>query len=724
MIKRIKCLVLALSLCLPIGALADEGMWLMMLVKRLNEADMQKQGLKLSADEIYNVNNSSVKDAIVSFGGFCTAEMISADGLMLTNHHCGFDAIQGNSTVENDYITKGFWAMKKSEELPNPGLSASFLVRMEDVGDKIKPQISDTMSEETRTATLLKAYAKLKEDNNEKGRYKVDVKSFFKGNEYYMFVYEIFKDVRLVGAPPSSIGKFGGDTDNWMWPRQTGDFSLFRVYMSADGKPAEYSKDNVPYKPKHFLPVNVGGVKPDDFTMIMGYPGQTDRYLTSGGVQMAIDQTNPAIVKLRTKKLDIIREDMQASDKVRIMYAAKYAQTSNYWKYFIGQTKGLKRMRTAEQKAELETQFTAWANSNPATKSKFGNVASELTAGYIEMRKVNLSRWYLQEAVLGTEILPFALSFQGLEKVLSNKEAKPEEIKGATDALTLASTEYFKENNAATDQKVFAALMEMYAKDVPKEQQAPVFAMIDKKFKGDYNKYAQEVFEQSMFASEQKVAAFLSKPSLKKLKKDMAYKAVTEVYNHFTENVRPQLKVAQARIDKNMRLFVEGLRLMTPDKKFYPDANSTMRLSYGQVKDYVPMDAVQYKYYTTIDGIMEKMDNSNPDFVVPEKMTQLYNKKDYGLYGEDGTLKVNFLTTNDITGGNSGSPVINGKGELIGLAFDGNWEAMSGDIDYDEMYKRTICVDIRYVLWVIDKYAGAGYLVNEMKLVNAGAMSN
>lgn len=718
MMKKLIVFLLAFVLSLPTFTKADEGMWLPLLIKRLNEVDMQKEGLKLTAEEIYSVNNACLKDAIISLGGFCTAEVVSADGLLLTNHHCGYDAVASLSTVENDILTKGFFAMSRDQEKAAEGLTATFLVRMEDVTDKIKAVINDTMSEDARTIAITSAYKKLKDDNSENGRYKVDVKSFFKGNEFYLFVYEVFKDVRLVGTPPSAIGKFGGDTDNWMWPRHTGDFSMFRIYMSADGKPAEYAKSNIPYHAKHFLPINIGGFKKDDYAMIMGYPGQTDRYLTSFGVELAVDQTSPAIVKIRTQRLKLMKEDMEASDAVRLKYASDYANVSNYWKYFIGQTKGLKRMRTADQKRDIEKKFDQWANSSPDLKKKFGNVVANLGKAYGDMRTYAIARTYLMEGIFGTQILPFAYSYQNLEQLLSNKDAKPEDIKKEVDQLKNNAEEHFKDYNAPTDEKITAALLKLYANDVPKNQQAPLFAMIQDKYKGDFKKYAEELFEHSIFTDKDKTIKFLADPSLKKLQKDKTYSAVKEIFDHYNVNVRANTKPIQARIDKNMRLFVEGLRMMDPNKKFYPDANGTMRVSYGKIADYEPMDGVHYSYYTTIEGVMEKMDNSNEEFIVPAKQEELYKKKDYGRYAENGTLPVCFLTTNDITGGNSGSPVMNGKGELIGLAFDGNWEAMSGDIDYDETYKRTICVDSRYVLWCIDKLMGATNVINELKIVN------
>jgi len=717
MFKKLVIVALAFVIGFANVSKADEGMWLPMLIKRLNEVDMQKSGLKLTAEEIYSVNNSSLKDAIISFGGFCTGEMISDQGLILTNHHCGFDFVQNHSTVDHDYVTNGYWAMTRDQELSNPGLTASYLVRMEDMTAAVKAQLSDTMSETTRTETLTKIYKQYSDEYSEGGRYKVDVKSFLHGNEFYMFIYEVFKDVRLVGAPPEAIGNYGGDIDNWMWPRHTGDFSMFRVYCGPDGKPAEYSKDNVPFKPKHFLPVSIAGVKKDDYAMIMGYPGRTDRYRFSSGVQNDIEQSNPARVKIRTKKLETLKAGMDANDSVRIMYAAKYDKVSNYWKYFIGATKGLKRMGVVEQKKAFEGQFDAWASTSNDFKLKYGNVTSTLRKSYTDIRGYNLASTYLTEAISGTEILPYAYKYAALEKLLSNKESKPEEITKAADKLKTGVHDYFVEYHMPTDRNVTAAMLEMYSKDVPASQQAPYFTQLAAKYKGDFSKLSNDIFAKSMFASEAKVNAFLANPSAKKLAKDPAYMLMNETMKYYTINVRGKVAALNATIDKSMRSFVEGQRIMLPEKKFYPDANSTMRLTYGKVADYYPSDAVYYNFFTTIDGLMEKMDNTVPEFVVPQKMVDLWKKKDYGVYGENGNLRVCFITTNDITGGNSGSPVINAKGELIGCAFDGNWEAMSGDIAYDPVYKRTICADIRYILWVVDKYAGAGHLVKEMKIM-------
>ncbi|MEP7263930.1 MAG: S46 family peptidase [Bacteroidota bacterium] len=715
--KRFIAGLIALMLIIPIMLKADEGMWLPLLIKRLNETDMQKEGLKLTAEEIYSVNNSSLKDAIVHFGGFCTGEIISPDGLILTNHHCGYEAITDLSSVQDNILTNGFFALNHNQEKPAAGLSVTFLVRMEDVTSRVLALLGDTMSEESRTKAIADITKKIKDENSESGRYRVDVKSFFKGNEFYLFVYETYKDVRLVGSPPESVGKFGGDTDNWMWPRHTGDFSLFRVYMSADGKPTDYSKDNIPYKSKHYLPINIGAKNKDDFAMIMGYPGATDRYLTSFGVDLAVEQTNPAIVKLRTRRLELIKHDMDADVATRLKLATEYAKISNYWKYFIGQTKGLKRLHTADDKRAIETKFETWAASSSELKMKYGNVIPALKSSYADMHKYNVARWYFSEGVFGNQTLTYAYTFNALAEALANKESKPEDIVKLTTALKAAMAAHFANYNAPTDQKVFAALLKMYSNDVPKEQQAPVFEMVRTKYKGDFNAFAKKVFENSMFVSEEKTKAFLDNPTSKKLQKDMAYSTVKEIFDHYVINVRGGIRSAQAVIDKNMRLFVDGLRKMEPERKFYPDANSTMRLSYGKIEDYDPVDGVHYNFYTTIEGIMEKMDNTNAEFTVPDKLVQLYKNKDYGRYGANGSLPVCFITNNDITGGNSGSPVINGNGELIGLAFDGNWEAMSGDIDYDEI-KRTICVDSRYVLWCIEKLGGAPNIVNEMKLVN------
>jgi len=703
---------------------ADEGMWLLSLIKQLNEADMQKLGCKLSAEQIYSVNQSSIKDAIVSMGGFCTGQLISSDGLMITNHHCGLDAVQEHSTPEHDYLTNGFWAKTRADELPNPGLFVKFLVRMEDVTVKVKSELGDTLTDAQMIAALPKVYSKIVKEATEGTGYTAEVKSMFKGNEFYLFVYETFTDVRLAGAPSMSIGNYGGDTDNWMWPRHTGDFSLFRIYADKDGKPAEYSKDNIPLKSKYFLPVSITGVNENDFAMILGYPGQTDRCLTSGGVEMAVNITNPAIVKIRDRKLEIMEKDMKENNEVRIKYQSKKNQTSNYWKYFIGQTKQLKRMRVAEAKREQEKKFDQWATSDAARKEKYGKITADLKSTYDEMGKIVLTRTYLSEAIFqGAEILPLAFSAQGLESVLMNKNAKQDEIKGAAAPLAELLDEHFKNYNPPTDRKLLSAMMQIYYSDIPKLQQAPIFREIESRYKGNFDEFAEEVFEKSVFASKEKLQSFLENPSLKKLQKDMAYRTMKSIMDFYTGQLRNQLRAMDQNLTVLNKNYIKGLREMHPDKKFSPDANGTMRMSYGTIRDYDPMDAVYYNWFTTIDGVMEKMDNSNDEFTIQPVYEELYKKKDYGPYSENGTIRTCFITDNDITGGNSGSGVLNAKGELIGLAFDGNWEAMSGDIAYDPQYKRTIIVDIRYVLWVIEKIGNASNLISEMKISKAGDVS-
>ncbi|HEX5003631.1 MAG TPA: S46 family peptidase [Bacteroidia bacterium] len=719
MYKKIFALALGVLFAFSTYVRADEGMWLPLLLKQYNEAQMDSLGLKISADDIYNINNSSLKDAVVSMGGFCTGEIVSADGLMLTNHHCGFDAIQTNSSVEHDYITNGFWAMNREEELPNPGLFVRFLVRMEDVTDQVMKQIPDTIKEVNLQNYLKQVYAPLIKDASEDGRYEVVIRPFYNGNQYFLFVYEVFRDVRLVGAPPQAVGDYGGDTDNWMWPRHTGDFSVFRVYCGKDNKPAEYSKDNVPYHPKSFLPVSMKGLQKDDFTMTIGYPGRTDRYLTSYGIKMAIDKLNPSIVKVRDSKLKLMKSRMEASDKIRIAYAAKYSSTANYWKYYIGQTKGLKRMNVVGQKEQLENRFQSWANADASRKQKYGDVLKNISMSYQSMNNYILSRIYYSEAVLrGPELFQFVNNTDKLDELLSDKKSDKTEVKKAVEELKEKGDEYFKEYDAETDRIIVSALFEMYAKDVPADQQPPVFAEIQKKYDGSFDAWSKELFKNSLFVSQEKFNAFLKSPSAKKLHEDPAYKVISAIADNYNTKIKPEVDRLLAIQSENNRLFLAGIMEMMPEKKFAPDANGTMRVSYGQVKDYYPMDAVHYDYFTTSEGILEKMDNSNEEFIVDPKLEKLLRDKDFGPYGDNGQLKICFISTNDITGGNSGSPVINANGELTGLCFDGNWEAMSGDIAYDPNYKRTISVDIRYVLFIMDKFAGAGHLVKEMKLVN------
>ena len=714
--KKLTLIFVMMVLCLGQKARADEGMWLPLFIDRLNYTDLEKMGLHLTAEEIYSINNSSLKDAIIIFGGGCTGEIVSPEGLIFTNHHCGYGAIQSHSTIEHDYLTYGFWAMNKNEELPNEGLSVRFLVRIEDVTEKVLITLDPTMDETKRTEKIRETSSAISKEATKDNGYDASVRSFFGGNEFYLFVYEVYNDVRLVGAPPSSIGKFGADTDNWMWPRHTGDFSVFRVYTGPDGKPAKYSKDNIPMKSKYYLPISIDGVEREDFAMILGYPGSTDRYLSSWGVQLAIDESNPTIVKIRDKKLEIMREFMDADDAVRIQYASKYARVSNYWKYFIGQTKGLKRLKVVDEKQKQEAAFGEWVNANPDKKSKFGEALQLLENGIAGKKQFNLASIYLNEAIFrGSEILSFARSYNNLQKLLESKEKNAAAISEEIGKLRNAAPKFFKDYCQPLDMKMLGSMLEMYYQNIPKNQQPLLLEQIFNKYKADFSTYASDVFKKSIFGSSESVNHFLDNPTSKILAKDPAL----QLLNAFLEilpPIRAGIEEAAKETDKGARLYIAGLREMNPQRQYYPDANSTMRFTYGQVLDYYPADAVHYDYKTHLSGVMEKEDPSNWEFVVPEKLKKLYENKDFGRYGNDGELVVCFLTNNDITGGNSGSPVINGWGELIGLAFDGNWEAMSGDIAFEPELQRTIVVDIRYVLFIIDKYAGAKNLIDELTI--------
>ncbi len=696
---------------------ADEGMWLPLFIERLNYVDMQKEGLKLTAEEIYSVNHSSLKDAIIQFGNGCTGEMISSQGLVLTNHHCGYGSIQSHSTIDHDYLADGFWAMNMNEELPNEGLTARFLVRIEDVTKTILAELDSKLTETERNAKIAELSKTIQTDATKGTGYDARVASFFNGNEFFLFVYEVFRDVRLVGAPPSSIGKFGADTDNWMWPRHTGDFSMFRVYAGADGKPADFSKSNVPLKPKHHLPVSLNGYEKGDFAMIMGYPGSTDRYLTSWGVKLAVETSNPTIVNIRAKKLAIMREDMDANREVSIKYASKYAGISNYWKYFIGQTRGLKRLKVLEDKQKIESDFANWVNASPDRKEKYGNVLSDIEAAYKTFGEYTLQRWYFVESIIrGAEVMSLAQSFSSLYTELKAEKPSEEKIGKLKDNLRKSVDKHFKNYNQPTDRKLLEALLQMYSENVPVGQQPATFKELVAKNKGDFKKITDNIFSKSIFAESAKVNAFLDNPTIKVLDKDPAYSLMKVMIEKYRENQK-QMDAANELVDRGNRLFVAGLREMQPDRKFYPNANSTMRLTYGKVLDYYPADAVHYDYVTTLKGVMEKEDPDNWEFVVPAKLKELFEKKDFGNYAmKNGEMPVAFLSTTDITGGNSGSPVLNGNGELIGLAFDGNWEAMSGDIAFEPELQRTISVDIRYVLFIVDKYAGAKNIIKELTI--------
>lgn len=695
---------------------ADEGMWLLPLLEKLNMGKMTEMGLELTAEEIYSINHSSMKDAIVIFGGGCTGEIVSDQGLLLTNHHCGYGRIQAHSSTEHNYLKDGFWAMSKEEELANPGLGVVFLVRIEDVSERVNAELNENMSEKERSQKAREVGSLIQKEATDGNHYTARVQSFFGGNNYYLLVYESYKDVRLVGAPPSSIGKYGHDTDNWEWPRHTGDFSVFRVYMSPDGKPAEYSEENIPLKPKHFLPVSNKGIKKDDFAMILGYPGGTQRYMTSYGIEEVLTITHPNRIKIRGLRQDILLEDMLADEKVRIQYAAKFSGSSNYWKFSIGQSQGLERLNVKETKQKTEQQFTDWVNAGSQRKEKYGE-ALDLIMNSIDGRKeyTNATQYYSECLLRGSEIISFASRATRLYKAL--EEGNEENIQKAATSLKNSGPRFFKDYSAPTDRKVVKAMMKLFAEDVPLQYQPEIFNTIRTKYKGDYSKFVDKMFDKSIFDNETAFNAFLENPSLKVLDKDPAYLVASSTYEKYME-LRKKSSEFDENLGKGRRLFIAGLREMDPNLVAYPDANFTMRLSYGTVNGYDPRDAVHYKHYTELKGVMEKEDPDNFEFEVDPKLKDLYNEKDYGPYGDGNTMPVCFLTNNDITGGNSGSPVINGKGELLGLAFDGNWEAMSGDIAFEPDLQRTIVVDIRYVLFIIDKLAGAKHLVDEMKVMD------
>ena len=715
--KRIYLVLALLIVGFGIKAKADEGMWLPHLIQGQTYDEMVRLGVKLTPEQIYDVNNSSLKDAIVRLGGgFCTGEVISSQGLILTNHHCGFNAIQSLSSAgEKNYLERGFWAKTKKEELA-AGFSVSFLQKIEDVTKEVTEGLTEDMSLQDRSTKIQKRMSAIqKEYADEKAHISAQVKVFFEGNNYYVFIYQTFPDVRLVGTPPQSLGKFGGETDNWMWPRHTCDFSMFRVYANENNEPAEYSEDNVPYTPKHHLPVSTKGVKEGDFAMIFGYPGSTDRYLTSYGINFATETEFPARVKVRREKLDIYEKYMSMNEENKLKYASKYAGVSNYWKNFMGQTRGLKRLKIADRKKAEEIAFNKWANATPERKALYGNVISLYEEGFKTLHENKMSQVYIvEEAIIGIESLLYAYRFSGL----TNPKLTDEELASMAEGLKDKVDGHYKDYIKDLDQEVCAAMLKHYSNDIPTSQQPAEFLKMVAKYKGDFDKMAAAIFKKSIFVDKEKTNAFLNNVKVKKLKKDPMYKLMAMFINHYRTAVVPAVMASNESLEKAKRLYVKGLMEMNPNKAYSSDANSTMRLTYGSIKDYYPADAVHYDYFTTMDGVLEKYVPGDIEFDLPERFVELAKSRTYGDYADkDGELHVCFLSNNDITGGNSGSPVINAEGHLIGTAFDGNWEAMSGDIAFEPELQRTISVDIRYTLWVIDVYAGAGHLVEEMTVI-------
>ncbi len=714
--KKLFTILLILILSFSFKAKADEGMWLLPLLEKLNMGKMTELGLKLSAEDIYSINKVCLKDAIVIFGGGCTAEIVSSQGLVLTNHHCGYGSIQAHSSVDHDYLRDGFWAKTKDEELPNPNLSVTFLISVEDVTGQVLANVKQGMSETDRTAAINDARQVIEKKAAEGNNYRTQVSSFYGGNYFYLLIYERYNDVRLVGAPPSSIGKFGFDTDNWEWPRHTGDFSVFRVYSGPDGKPAPYSKDNIPLKPKRYLTVSLKDRNIGDFAMILGYPGRTNRYMTSYEVNEQLQIVHPDRIKIRGIKQEIWMKDMVADQKVNIQYSSKYSGSSNYWKYSIGQKASLEKLNVKAKKEEIENQFNKWVIADPERKAKYGEALNMIKTAIEGRADYYNAVQYISECMQGCEL--FGLNRRIASLVTALKSKDNQKISDAVSEFKNTSSNFYKDYNLPTDIQSTKAMLKLYKTDVPVKFQPDFYAnVVDKKFKGNIDNFVDDMFAKSLFANEAKLNAFLEKPVLKTIESDPVYLTATSFFNTAT-GVSKDLSQFDAGLATGKRLWIAALLEMVPEKTLYPDANSTMRLSYGTVQDYDPRDAVTYKYYTTLQGVVDKYKPGDYEFDVPKRLIELNNKKEFGRYGSSkGYMPVCFLTTNDITGGNSGSPVMNGNGELIGLAFDGNWESMSGDIAYEPELQRTIVVDIRYVLWLMDVYSGAKNLVDEMTIV-------
>jgi hypothetical protein len=715
--------LLFILLISPLCTLADEGMWLPNLLKMLNEKELAAAGCKLTPEQIYSINKGSLKDAVVQFGGGCTGEVISGQGLILTNHHCGFSQIQSHSSLEKNYIRDGFWAKSQAEELSNPGLTVTFIKRIDDITAKVLSGISDSIKGTAREVLIQANVKKLEAELVEGTAYQAKIKSFFYGNEYYAFITETYRDIRLVGAPPESIGNFGHDEDNWIWPRHTGDFSIFRIYAGPDNKPADFSATNVPYKPEFFFPISLKGVKENDFTMVFGFPGRTQEYLSSFAVNQVLKLINPTRIEARKIRLDVWSGFMQRSELTKIKYASKYNRLSNYYKKWTGESKGLERANVLAKKITFEEKFSQWLNSNPVAMKKYGTVLPDLKKEYEANDKYALLNELFSEAASGIEIFNYANYFLPLAELSQSPNTTDDEFEAEKKRLKDGSKGWFKNYEAAADQEIAPKLLKIYFSQLPKDLIAgDELERILAKHNGNYQKLSNHLFENSALTSEeatQKLLDKLTKDNIMPLINDPAFNTWAYILSFNTQSVQDNYQRSTNRLADLNRIWMQAQRDFQKERKFYPDANSTLRLSFGKIKGYSPKNAVVYEPFTTAEGILEKsLDTNNLDYKVPNRLKELILKKDFGIYVVNGKLPVAFCASNHTTGGNSGSPVLNASGELIGTNFDRNWDGTMSDISYDPDRVRNIVVDVRYTLFIIDKYAGASHLLKEMKLVN------
>jgi len=711
-------------------AKADEGMWIPGHISKMNYTDMQKLGLKLSPEEIYSINNSSLKDAIFqllgeSGQGFCTGEMVSDKGLMFTNHHCGYEAIANLSSTESNYLDDGYWAKNLDEEIPVPGISVSRVVRIENVTDKVLKDIDYETEESERDKLVNERLGTIADEAIADNNYRANVKEMYQGGEYYLFVYEEFGDVRFVGAPPSSIGKYGGDTDNWMWPRHTGDFSMFRVYMSQDGQPTnEYQEDNIPYKPLHHLPINIEEKKEGDFTMIMGYPGQTERYLSAAGMKYKMNTWDPMVVRLLGKKLEIMKRYMDADPELDLELADEYASLANGHKLFKGEAENLRNTDAIQRRTKLQEDFKQWVNKKDERKDKYANVLTSLEEDYQNMAPASEKMIYASLGLIqASGQVMYARQFMRLKKLLEEKKDNESDIETTAERLKKGVDEQFENFHKELDMDILEDMFKLYVEDLPAEKQIAFFTeYLPDEYKADninesIDEFMDELKEESIFTSKERMLEFLDKPKHKTLEKDPMMNFFESLFSEIM-GLQGSYMSLQNSIDDNERKFIAGLREFQPNEPFYPDANSTLRLTYGKIKDYDPKDAVHYHEFTYAEGILEKYIPGDDEFDLDPKLIKLIKNKDYGRYADHtGSVPVCFLSDNDITGGNSGSPILNGKGELIGLAFDGNWEWLCSNLIYNPELQRTINVDSRYVLWVIEKFGGAKNIIDELDVV-------